>query len=277
MTGAGYLTGKNPAFQFVGDIMGGYHTPWQQYEWFYQAGGQEKANELFNQFGMQLVGWWILGQESLSSSKPLAGVDDLENWKFRSPPGLQTEIFAELGAKPVVMDFTEVPTALETGIVDGADASGLADNAGLGLYDLVSNATYPGFHSMPSDHLAIRKDVWDGLPGDIQRIFEVAMQKLAFQTSLTFENAKAAKTLAEKGVTLWDWSPEDRAAFRQVAQKHWQRWADKTPEARAGRQPHRLHERPRPAQLRQATQSIDSTRPAATIRRARLTRRNSAV
>ena len=29
MTGGGYQTGKNPAFQFVGDIMGGYATPYQ--------------------------------------------------------------------------------------------------------------------------------------------------------------------------------------------------------------------------------------------------------
>ena len=234
MTGGAYQTGKNPAFQFVGDIMGGYDTPWQQYEWLYQGGGYEKANKLYNEFNMQLIGWWIYGQESLASSKPLAGPEDLKDWKFRSPPGLETEIFAELGAKPVVMDFTEVFTALETGIIDGADASGLANNVGLGLYDLVKNATYPGFHSMPSDHLALRKDVWDGLPEDIQRIFTVAMQKLAFQTALTFEveNAKAAAQLTEQGVTLYDWSPEDRKAFRQAAQQNWQRWADKTPEAR---------------------------------------------
>jgi TRAP-type mannitol/chloroaromatic compound transport system substrate-binding protein len=235
MTGGAYQTGKNPAFQFVGDIMGGYDTPWQQYEWFYQGGGEEKANELYNQFNMQLIGWWIYGQESLASTKPLAGPEDLKDWKFRSPPGLETEIFAELGASPVVMDFTEVFTALETGIIDGADASGLANNVGLGLYDLAEHATYPGFHSMPSDHLAIRKDVWDGLPEDIQRIFDVAMQKLAFQTALTFEveNAKAAAQLAEKGITLHSWSDEDRQAFRQAAQTNWQRWADKTPEARA--------------------------------------------
>jgi TRAP-type C4-dicarboxylate transport system substrate-binding protein len=234
MTGGAYQTGKNPAFQFVGDIMGGYDTPWQQYEWFYQGGGYEKANELYHEFDMQLIGWWIYGQESLASSKPLAGPENLKDWKFRSPPGLETEIFAELGAKPVVMDFTEVFTALETGIIDGADASGLANNVGLGLYDLVKNATYPGFHSMPSDHLAINKNVWDGLPEDIQRIFTVAMQKLAFQTALTFEveNAKAAAQLKEQGITLYDWSPEDRKAFRQAAQTNWQRWADKTPEAR---------------------------------------------
>ncbi len=235
MTGGAYQTGKNPAFQFVGDIMGGYDTPWQQYAWLYHGGGREKANELYNEHGMHLVGWWIYGQESLSSSKPIPGPEALKDWKFRSPPGLETEIFAELGAKPVVMDFTEIFTALETGIIDGADASGLANNVGLGLYDLVNHATFPGFHSMPSDHLACRKDAWDALPEYIQRIIDVAMQKLAFQTALIFEvkNNEAAAMLREKGVTLHAWSPEDRAAFRKGAQAAWQVWGDKTPEARA--------------------------------------------
>ena len=35
MTGGAYQTGKNPAFQFVGDVMGGYDTAWQQYSWLY--------------------------------------------------------------------------------------------------------------------------------------------------------------------------------------------------------------------------------------------------
>lgn len=192
------------------------------------------ANELYNAYNMQLIGWWIYGQESLASAKPLRGPEDLKDWKFRSPPGLETEIFAELGAKPVVMDFTEIFTALETGIIDGADASGLANNKSLGLYDVVKHATYPGFHSMPSDHLAIRKDVWDSLPKDLQRIISVAMEKLAFRTSLTFliENERAAKALKEQGVTLHDWSPEDRKHFREVARRNWERWAQKTPEAR---------------------------------------------
>ena len=71
--------------------------------------------------------------------------------------------------KPIVMDFTEIFTALETGIIDGADASGLANNVGLGLYDLVKHANFPGFHSMPSDHLACNKAVWDAMPEHITR------------------------------------------------------------------------------------------------------------
>jgi TRAP-type C4-dicarboxylate transport system substrate-binding protein len=233
-TGAAYLTGKNPAFQFVGDPMGGYDTPWQLYAWFYFGGGKELSEALYEPYGMEVIGWWIDSMESLSSTKPLAGPDDLKNWKFRSPPGLETEIFDNLGASPVVMDFTEVFTALETGIIDGADASSLPDNIGLGLLDIAKHATYPGFHSMPADHLAIRKDVWDGLPEDIQRIFEVGMQKLAFQTALMFEveNANAAAGVAENEVTLYDWSAAGRAEFRSAALEAWETWADRTPEAR---------------------------------------------
>lgn len=234
MTGGAYQTGKNPAFQFVGDVMGGYDNPFQLYAWLYNHGGYEKANALYNQFNMQLIGWWIYGQESLASTKSLAGPDDLKDWKFRSPPGLETEIFANLGASPIVMDFTEIFTAMETGIIDGADASGLANNKGLGLYDLAKHATYPGFHSMPADHLAIRKDAWDALPEDIRRIIEVAMQKLSLRTSIDFmvANEEAKVELEEAGVTIHAWSEEDRAAFRKGAQEAWKTWADKTPEAK---------------------------------------------
>lgn len=234
MTGGAYQTGKNPAFQFVGDVMGGYDTPWQYYEWFNYGGGREAAEELYHSFNMHPVGWWVYGQESLASTKPIAGINDLKDWKFRSPPGLETEIFASLGASPVVMDFTEVFTALETKIIDGADASGLANNVGLGLYDIANNATYPGFHSMPADHLACRLDVWESLPEDLQRIMSVAMDKLAFRTAMTFEvmNNEAAAALKEKGVNIYAWSEEDRNAFRKAAQEQWQGWAEKTPEAR---------------------------------------------
>ncbi|MEQ8899457.1 MAG: TRAP transporter substrate-binding protein [Roseovarius sp.] len=242
-TGGAYQTGKNPAFQFVGDIMGGYETPWQQYSWLYYGGGYDAAQELYNAQNMQLIGWSIYGQESLSSSKPIAGMDDVKGWKFRSPPGMETEIFETLGASPIVMDFTEIFTALETGIIDGADASGLYNNVGLGLYDIVKHATYPGFHSMPSDHLACNLDVWNGLTDQQRRIIDTAWQKVSFQIALSNgkNNAAAAAELREQGVTLHDWSEEDRAAFREAAQTAWEDWGSRSPEAGAILESHKTY------------------------------------
>ena len=233
MTGGAYQTGKNPAFQFVGDIMGGYDTPYQQLSWLYYGGGLEAAQKLYNKYDMELIGWWVYGQESFASSKPISKVDDFKDWKFRSPPGMETMIFEKLGAKPIVMDFTEIFTALESGIIDGADASGLANNVGLGLYDIVKHANYPGFHSMPSDHLACNKAVFDAMPEHHQRIMKVAMQALALKTALTFEkkNAEAAAELTAKGVTLHQWAPEELQKFRDAAQAAWVDFAT-TPEAK---------------------------------------------
>lgn len=234
MTGGGYQTGKNPAFQFVGDIMGGYATPYQQLSWLYYGGGLDAAQQLYNKYDMQLVGWWVYGQESLASSKPIRNVGDFKDWKFRSPPGMETKIFAKLGAKPIVMDFTEIFTALETKTIDGADASGLANNVGLGLYDIVKHANFPGFHSMPSDHLACNKAKWDAMPEAHRKIMSVTMEALALRTALTFEkkNAEAAATLREQGVNLYEWNAEDLQEFRNAAQATWPEFAT-TPEAKA--------------------------------------------
>lgn len=232
-TGGGYQTGKNPAFQFVGDIMGGYATPAQQLSWLYYGGGREAAQKLYNQYDMQLVGWIVYGQESFASTKPIAGLSDLKDWKFRSPPGMETKIFEKLGAKPIVMDFTEIFTALETGIIDGADASGLANNVGLGLYDIAKYANFPGFHSMPSDHIACNKEVWDAMPAHHKLIMETAISDIALKSALIFEkeNAEASAALKEQGVTISQWSEEDLQTFRDAAQATWPEFAT-TPEAK---------------------------------------------
>ncbi|GIT92328.1 hypothetical protein JANAI62_27860 [Jannaschia pagri] len=233
-TGGGYQTGKNPAFQFVGDIMGGYETPAQQLSWLYYGGGREAAQELYNTYGMELIGWIVYGQESFASTRPIAGIEDLKDWKFRSPPGMETKIFEKLGASPIVMDFTEIFTALETGIIDGADASGLANNVGLGLYDIAKFANFPGFHSMPSDHLACNKAVWDAMPEHHKAIMLTAVSDTALKSALIFEkeNAEAKAMLEEQGVTISAWSEEDLAEFRAAAQATWPEFAT-TPEAEA--------------------------------------------
>src|SRR6056300_1114302 len=233
MSGGAYQTSENAAFQFAGDIMGGYETPYQMYDWL-NSGGRDALNNLYNKYGMQFVGWWIPGMESLISSKPLPNIASLKNFKFRSPPGMETEIFAELGAKPIVMDFGEVPTALQTGIIDGADFSNLANNTASGLYDTNPHATYPGFHSMPADHLACNKAMWDKLSKKNQDAILKAIGDAgaAVTKYVEVKNVEAVKEMKAKNVTLHDLSKADRLTFRQAAQKAWADWSKKTPEAK---------------------------------------------
>ena len=239
MTGGSYQTGKNPAFQFAGDLMGGYQNPYQQMAWLLHGGGYDKLNELYNAHNMEFIGWWIPGPESLSSTAPIRNVEDFKDWKFRSPPGMATLVFKNLGASPIVMDFNEIFTALETGIIDGADAANLTNNVGLGLYDIASHTNYPGFHSMPADHLTCRKDVWEAMPDHHKAILRVAMQALALRNATVNEvqNAKTAKELRAKGINLYEWSPEELAKYRAAVKAGWTEFAT-TPESKALLQSH---------------------------------------
>lgn len=234
MTGGAYQTGKNPAFQFTGDLMGGYANPYQQMAWMLHGDGDAALNKLYNQYKMEFVGWWIPGPESLTSTKPIRSTADFKDWKFRSPPGLATKVFANLGASPIVMDFNEIFTALETGIIDGADAANLTNNIGLGLYDIGKHTNYPGFHSMPADHLACNKKVWDKIPEHIQHIMKVSMEALALRNATINEvkNATNAVELRAKGVNLYEWAPEELAKYRDAVQKGWVEFAT-TDEAKA--------------------------------------------
>ncbi len=233
MTGGAYQTGKNPAFQFTGDLNGAYTNPYQQMAWLLHGGGYDAINKLYNANNMEFIGWWIPGPESLSSTKPIKGVGDFKNWKFRSPPGIITLIFKNLGASPIVMDFNEIFTALETGIIDGADAANLTNNVGLGLYDIAEHTNFPGFHSMPADHLACRKDVWDAMPAHHKAILKTGMQALALKNATINEvkNAQTAKDLRAKGINLYEWSPEELAKYRAAVQAGWTEFAT-TPEAK---------------------------------------------
>ncbi len=234
MTGGAYQTGKNPAFQFAGDLVGGYTNPYQQLAWLLHNDGYKTLNDLYNKYNMEFVGWWIPGPESLSSTKPIRGVDDFKNWKFRSPPGMMTLVFSNLGASPIVMDFNEIFTALETGIIDGADAANLTNNVGLGLYDIATHTNFPGFHSMPADHLACRKDVWDSMPANHQAIMKVGMQALALKnaTANEVENGRTAKKLRAKGVNLYEWSEEELNKYRDAVKAGWTEFST-TPEAKS--------------------------------------------
>lgn len=230
MTGAGYQTGKDIAFQLVGDIFGAYETPAQQLFWLEFSGAEELVQELYGRYGMHFVGWWISGPESLSSSVPIRNLNDVKGFRFRSPPGIIQEVWQELGADPIVIDFTEIFTALETGVLSGADASNLVNNLGLGLYDISNHATYPGFHSMPADHLACNKSVWDSLSAENQMAITSALHDVATELAKENEtdNENAAIELEKKGVKLHDWSKADRRKFRETALLVMERFASRS-------------------------------------------------
>jgi TRAP-type C4-dicarboxylate transport system substrate-binding protein len=72
------------------------------------------------------------------------------------------------------------------------------------------------------------------MPEKHKTIMKVAMESLALRTALANEvlNNEAAAKLKTQGVTLYEWSPEERQKFRDAALSSWPEFAT-TPEAKA--------------------------------------------
>ena len=72
---------------------------------------------------------------------------------------------------------------------------------------------------------------------------ETAWQKLSFQIAMANEkaNTEAAAALTAQGVTLYNWSAEDRKNFRKAAQAAWDDWATRSPEAAALVESHKVY------------------------------------
>lgn len=228
--GTTYNAGKDAAFALIGDLNGGFETPWQMQMWYEYGGGLELARELYAEHGLYFVGpiWW--GVESIPSKTPLNGIADLEGVKLRAPEGIGAQIFQELGANVVTLAGSEVYTALERGVIDATDWGTVSMNADLGYQKIAKFALYPGVHSMPAADIAVNMDEWNALSDDLKAIVEMAARDFArdMVERIALLDLQAAKSLRDQGVTLIDWSPEERRKFRQVARGVWGEWAGKS-------------------------------------------------
>jgi tripartite ATP-independent transporter DctP family solute receptor len=150
-------------------------------------------------------------------TKPITSPDDLRGFKIRLPvaPYL-IALFRHLGASPTAINFNEVYSALQTGIVDGQENPlVLIDTAKLyevQKYCSLTNHVWAGFHT------AFNVGAWKKLPPDLQEIvhrnFTAAAlaERQDFVTMTTTEQ----QNLRAKGLSF---NVPDIAPFRAVLAK----------------------------------------------------------
>ncbi len=165
---------------------------------------------------------------------PLEGVDDLQGLKMRAPEGLVQQVFAAAGAAPVNLPGSEVFTSLDKGVIDAADYSVFSTNQAQGLHDVAPHPVYPGFHSMPLVEISMNKEKWDALPDDLKSELEASVADFAQRQVAALKEADEAaveEAKASGDVTVHDWSDEERAKFRSIAQGEWKKVAERSENA----------------------------------------------
>ena len=230
MTDPSYFSGQNPAFGMLGNLVGAWNDPYDFLEFMNNAGGEDLYNELVEPYGAHLVAAATFPLESVPSTVPIESLEDFEGLKIRAPQGMVYNIFERIGATPVNLPGSEVYTGLEKGVIDAADSTVLSNNDAQGLHAFAPYPLYPGFHSMPMIAVSVNKDIWDGLPEDLQTTLETAFDAMAYDliARLKAQDIEAlARLQADPEVHPFDLPDEERKAFRQAAEQEWQEWAGK--------------------------------------------------
>lgn len=175
------------------------------------------------------LAYWDNGFKVMSANKPLHMPADFRGLKMRiqSSKVLDSEMRA-LGANPQVMAFSEVYQGLQTGVVDGTE------NPPSNLYTqkmhevqkfvTVSNHGYLGYA------VIVNKKFWEGLPADIRKTLEGAMQdatKYANDVAKK-DNEDALEGVRKSGKTqIIQLTAEERKAWKKTLVKVHQEHADK--------------------------------------------------
>ena len=234
VTDTSYFSGKDPAFGLIANPVGAYGDPQEMFDYMYEGGGAELMNELVEPYGLHFIGATTPGLESFVSKVPLEGVADLQGLKVRAPEGLVQQVFAAAGAAPVNLPGSEVFTSLDKGVIDAADYSVFSTNQAQGMHDVASHPIYPGFHSMPLVEISMNKAKWDGLSEEQQTALVDSVKEFGQMQVAALKEADeeaVAKAKESGDITVHDWSDEERAKFRKIAQGEWQKVAERSENA----------------------------------------------
>ena len=154
--------------------------------------------------GLQVITWYNVGTRNFYAKKPINTPDDMKGMKIRvqqSPASIK--MAKAFGAAASPMSFGEVYTAIQQGVIDGAENNELAltDNK----HGEVAKYYTFSKHQMIPDVLIANYKFLNSLSEDEREVFEKAAQ-ISTDTELTewYEDVKAARKTAEDdmGVTF---------------------------------------------------------------------------
>lgn len=171
--------------------------------------------------------FWDFGSMKVifGKGKPIERLSDLKNVRVRAFGAVDSRFVRLLGGSPVALPPTEVPQAMQRGVMDAFIASGqfttgskwddliqwgyLLEMSGVTMYETVNRAAF------------------QALPPDLSKVLTEtasAFQKKWNSSVLALEKT-AREAMQKKGIKLITATPEDQKRARELATPTWDEWA----------------------------------------------------
>ena len=122
--------------------------------------------------GLRTIAVWENGYRNITNNKhPIKTPDDLKGIKLRVPEGKwRVKMFQAYGANPSPMKFSELFTALQTGVMDGQE-NPLTQIYSAKLQEVQKYLSLSGHVYTPS-YLIVGSRKWATLPDDVRKVLE---------------------------------------------------------------------------------------------------------
>jgi TRAP-type mannitol/chloroaromatic compound transport system substrate-binding protein len=200
--------------------------------WFYEGGGLELMQEMYDRKGLnihevgpcgfssaELFGWY---------NKPMLSLEDFKGLKFRTA-GIWGEMVTEMGGAVVTCPGGEIYPNMERGVIDAFEYSTPGSDYSAGFHELGVYMHGPGIHAPGCCfELLVNKDKWNELSPDLKAIVTHAAEAMTTRlwALYDYEDTVAMDKLEAYG-TEFVYLPEDlQREIVKVANEYYEKVDD---------------------------------------------------
>ena len=178
--------------------------------------------------GYKVLAVWENGFRHITNNvRPINTPNDLEGIKLRTPKGTwRVKMFKTYGANPTPMSFSEVFTALQTGVIDGQE-NPFAQIHSAKFQEVQKYLSLTGHVYTPA-YLTVGTQAWEKLPAEVAKTLEETAKET--QVFVYDTAARLEKDLLEKlragGIEV---NEADKGAFVAASSAIYEEYAGSVP------------------------------------------------
>jgi tripartite ATP-independent transporter DctP family solute receptor len=178
--------------------------------------------------GYKVLAVWENGFRHITNNeRPINTPADLEGIKLRTPKGeWRVKMFKSYGANPTPMSFSDVFTALQTGVIDGQE-NPFAQIYSAKFQEVQKYLSLSGHVYTPA-YVVVGLEAWEQLPEDIRQILEETAkenQAFVYETAANMETDLLQK-LTDGGMEV---NEPDKDAFVAASSAIYEEFATSVP------------------------------------------------
>lgn len=175
--------------------------------------------------GFKLLGWFDMGTRNIMTvKKPVEKIEDMHGLKIRTQESTaEMAGMASFGASPTPMAYNELYTALESGVLDGAEAAN-TNYFQKAFYEVAPNWAMVGWFECVNPVL-MDLQFYNNLSDDQRAVVdEAAANMIKMERELYAQSEdEYLEQLKEAGVNI---TYPDREPFKEAAKKAYDEFAD---------------------------------------------------